>query len=157
MEEHEDIGMTEGSEYSPKSEFSKPKLVYDAIQRCIEARGKEMKAGYENTKLTRDGLPIITWIPDARQIFIGCVIAVKDILDPEILSNNEYKKLIEECDKKIQESEKLYSYKELERKQDKNTGRRLWVETEKKFLNKNLVLVVLFFLLYFNRLKLQGV
>ena len=63
MEENDEI-ISEEAEYSAKSEFSKPKIVFNAMQKCIESRAKEMKPGYENTKLTRDGLPIRTWIED---------------------------------------------------------------------------------------------
>lgn len=126
--------VSEIAEYSPKSEFSKAKLVYDAIQKCIEARGKEMKAGYENTKLTRDGLPITTWVPDARQIYVGCVEALKCILNPEIISDKIYKDLIKKHEEKIQESEDNYSYEEVEKELEAGTGRVKWVQTGQKFI-----------------------
>ena len=132
MDEHEETGMTEGAEYSPKSEFSKPKLVYDAVQKCIEARGKEMKAGYYNVKLTREGMPIRTWIPDSRQIFVGSVIALKSILSTEIKEQEEIKTSIDNFDKEINTTKKKYSYEELVEERE---GQRIrWKKTGKKFI-----------------------
>ncbi len=133
MEKKEEV-VSELGEYSPKSEFSKPKLVYDAIQKCVEARGKEMKAGYENTKLTKDGLPITTWIPDSRQIYVGCVVALECILSSEIIANKPYEKKIKECNEKIQKCVEDYSYEEQEQKLDIETGRVTWTKTGQKLI-----------------------
>ncbi len=134
MKEKKEEVVSELGEYSPKSDFSKAKLVYDAIQKCIEARGKEMKAGYENTKLTKDGLPITTWIPDARQIYVGCVVALQCILSSEIISNKNYNEKIKGCDGKIKENEATHSYEELEKELEEGTGRVKWVKTGQKFI-----------------------
>lgn len=132
MEEHEEMGITEGAEYSPKSEFSKPKLVYDAVQRCIEARGKEMRAGYYNTKLTKDGMPIRTWIPDTRQIYTGSVIALKSILSTEIKETSDIKKEIDKSEKEIKSTKEKYSYEELVKEREGDRIR--WKKTGGKFI-----------------------
>lgn len=123
----------ENPEYSPKSEFSKAKVVYDTVNRCTIARGKEMKAGYFNTTVTKDGMPIKTWIEDAREIFINSVHSLRLLLSPECKRDEEFKK----SEKEINEIEnKLldkfsYEKKDLIYKKDehgntygifKNTG-----------------------------------
>lgn len=128
----EDEIISEAAEYSPKSEFSKPKIVYTAMEKCITDRGKEMKAGYYNTKLTKEGAPIRQWVEDTRQVFIGSVIAVKTCLSPEIKLNEPYKKLIEEYEKKKEELKKKYIYKE--RVQKNEGGIVMWVETNNNFI-----------------------
>jgi hypothetical protein len=96
------------AEYSPKSEFSKPKLVYDIFQKCIDSRAKEMKSGYFNTTFSVDGMPQKTWIGDTRKIYWSSVQALRRILFPEILSCEDasIKKKIKEL---VQSMDKLYS------------------------------------------------
>lgn len=87
-----DSDIIDGSpEYSPKSELSKPRQVDTALARCVDARGQEMKAGYWNTKFTKDKTPIRVWIPDARKIYIARVQALKCLLNPEINRDEKYK------------------------------------------------------------------
>ncbi len=109
--DYDDID-SEEAEYSSKSDFSKAKIVYEAMQKCIESRGKEMKAGYYNHKMTPDGMVIKTWVGDSRQIFIGTVEALRGLLSPEIKNEKEYKAAV----KKYYESKKTikekYIYKE---------------------------------------------
>lgn len=133
--------VNEGSEYSPKSEFSKPKLVYESMQKCIEARSKEMIKGFWNTKITKDGLPIRTWNQDSRQVFIGCVIALKSILSPEILQETDYKTKLKVFEEKIKEAKKTYSYKEVE--EELREGRSMWIKTGKTFIPEIGSLVVI--------------
>ncbi len=77
----------EGAEYSPKSEFSKPKVVEDATRKCFELRAKEMKKGYYNTRFTKEGLPLKVWIEDSRKAYCSAVMALKHLLTPEILAD----------------------------------------------------------------------
>ncbi len=79
----------EGAEYSPKSEFSKPALTYRAFEKCIEARAREMKKGYYNTTVTKDGLPIRSWVEDTRKVYCSAVHALRLTLASELL-NDEY-------------------------------------------------------------------
>ncbi len=134
MEEEtiDDEIISEGAEYSPKSEFSKPKLVYEAMQKCIQSRAKEMKAGYENIKLTKDGMPIKTWVEDSRLIFIGSVIALQTILSPEIKNTEGYPSKIKGFEDKIKEAKETYSYTEWV-KENKN-GTMIWTKTSKKYI-----------------------
>jgi len=131
MEESDEI-ITEEAEYSTKSEFSKPKIVFNAMQKCIESRAKEMKPGYENTKLTRDGLPIRTWVEDSRLVFIGSVIALKSLLSPEIKNNSKYSEKINDFEKTINEKKETYSYEEMIRNHTQGTI--TWEKTGRKYI-----------------------
>ena len=102
------------------------------MQKCVEARSKEMHKGFWNTKVTKDGLPIRTWNEDSRQVFIGCVIALKSILSPEILQEADYKTKLEKFEEKIKESKETYSYKEVE--EQLRDGRSMWIKTGKTFI-----------------------
>ena len=131
VEEKEELGEVP-AEYSSKSDFSKAKIVYDAVQKCVEARGNEMKEGYHNWKLTRDGFPIKTWIPDSRRIYIGYVNALKSILTPEILQNEIFKTSINNVINKTNEIENTFAY--YERKRIAKDGRLMWVTTGRKYI-----------------------
>ena len=134
------------AEYSPKSEFSKPKIVFDASERCMQLRAKEMKRGYFNTTISKEGLPIRTWIEDSRKAFCSAIVALYSILIPEILEDDGYEdkeKEAKEKDKdwktpinKIIESIdgcfKKYAYYELEPK--KENGKTKYVKGEKYFM-----------------------
>ena len=82
----------ESAEYSPKSEFSKPAICFQASQKCIEVRAKEMKKGYFNTTFSKDGLPLKTWIEDSRKAYCSAVTALKLLLLPEILEEEDESK-----------------------------------------------------------------
>lgn len=99
----------EESEYSPKSEFSKPKIVEDATRKCFELRSKEMKPGYYNTKYSKEGLPLKEWIPDSRKAYCSSVIGLKQLLVSERLSDNKYKHI------KLGKIKERYSYFILKR------------------------------------------
>ena len=96
----------EGAEYSPKSEFSKPALIYKAFERCIEARAKEMRKGYYNTTVTKDGLPIRSWVEDTRKVYCSAVHALRLSLASELISDKKFK----EDDYYFNDIEKKYSY-----------------------------------------------
>lgn len=81
--------MEDGAEYSPKSEFSKPRVIEDGTRKCFELRSKEMRRGYYNTKFTKEGLPLKIWIEDSRKAYCSAVIALKHLLSPEILQDKE--------------------------------------------------------------------
>lgn len=132
FEQDEDEIISEAAEYSPKSEFSKPKLVYTAMEKCINARGKEMKAGYYNIKLSKEGAPMKIWIEDSRQVFAGTVMAVKTILSPEIKLNPDYRKVIEKHISKIKEIKNKYVYEE--KKLVNNDGVMLWIKNGMRYI-----------------------
>lgn len=129
-EENDYDGAT--AEYSPKSEFSKPKIVYEAMQKCMNSRGDEMKAGYYNTKLTPEGIPIRTWIKDSRQVYIGTVIALRGLLSPEIKLNPKYKERMDSSKEKLLEFHNKYVYSE--RIRSSKDGRMIWVKTGRKYI-----------------------
>lgn len=131
-EETEEEIISEGAEYSQKSEFSKPKIVYEAVQKCIQSRAQEMKPGYENVKLTREGMPIKTWIEDSRLIFIGSVIALRGLLTPEIKSTKGFSEKIKAIEDKTKEAKEKYSYEE--HIQERVGDRVLWKKTERKYI-----------------------
>ena len=124
-ETNEEEVISEGAEYSPKSEFSKPRIVEKAIMLCIEARGREMKAGYYNTKITKDGQPIRIWVEDARKVFVGRVDALISILSPELIGYDKKEK-VENLLKKKEETLKKYCYQEQVLKKGE-TNRLVWI------------------------------
>lgn len=104
----------DGAEYSPKSEFSKPKVVEDATRKCFELRSKEMRRGYYNTRYSKEGLPLKVWIEDSRKAYCSSVIALRHLLMPEILTDtgngkDKDKKLIYKHIK-LGKIKKQYSY-----------------------------------------------
>lgn len=127
-EEEEEI-ISEGAEYSTKSEFSKARVVEKVILLCIEARGREMRPGYYNTKLTKDGQPIRIWIEDARKVFVGRVDALLGVLNPEIIKSSDRKKEIKELLDKKKIAFSKYSYQEQVLKKGE-TNRMLWVSSD---------------------------
>ena len=131
-EEDDEDDIFETPEYSPKSEFSKPKKVEEAVTNCINARGKEMCKGFWNTKLTKDGSPIRTWVEDSRKVFIGTVIALRNLLAPEISRDKNFKKFEENFNTSKQTLFTNYSYTE---KQLERTGEgKKWVSTKRKMI-----------------------
>ncbi len=85
----DDDWMDAGAEYSPKSEFSKPRVVEEAVTRCVTLRAKEMKKGYYNTTFTKEGLPLKQWIEDSRKAYCSAVQALKTLMMPEILTEQK--------------------------------------------------------------------
>lgn len=129
--DYDDID-SEEAEYSSKSDFSKAKIVYEAMSKCIEARGKEMKCGYYNNKISNDGSIIKMWVEDSRQIFIGTVEVLRGLLSPEIKNEENYKEVIKkyyERKKKIKES---FIY--IEKLPKHENGRIVLKETSRKFI-----------------------
>ena len=92
QEENYDDDIIDGfAEYSPKSEFSKPKIVFDASERAMVLRAKEMKKGYFNTTVSKEGLPIRHWVEDSRKSYCSAVTALSSLLIPEFLEDDGYK------------------------------------------------------------------
>lgn len=143
-EDYDEEDDEELAEYSPKSDFSKAKVVEDAIRKCIEARGKEMKAGYYNTKLTKEGDPIRMWVEDSRQIFIGTVIALRTLLFPEIKTDTTCKESLKKIDEKKKQILDKYSYKEKSLERDTKTRRMIWKENGNKIMPEIDAVVVAF-------------
>lgn len=131
--QEEDENFIEGSEYSSKSEFSKPSKVAEALSRCLELRAKPMEPGFENTAQSNDGSITKTKIPDARQAYISSVIALKNLLYPECLRDTEYKKFEDSNNKKINDLFNLYAYEEYEIISIKE-GRAVLKKNGKKFI-----------------------
>lgn len=129
QEKNDDGWMDAGAEYSPKSEFSKPRIVEEAVTRCMTLRGKEMKSGYFNTTFTKEGLPLRQWIEDSRKAFCSSVQALKTLMMPEILieqndiDKTKTKKRITKIFSKVKRMDELlkeYSYYILEGKMVNN-------------------------------------
>jgi len=113
--------MTEENEtttnYSTKSEFNKPAIADFAVRKVIDLRAKEMKKGYFNEQLTKEGDIVRTYIEDTRKTFINGVQALKSLLEPEIRSIKELKEFVEEVTKKDEELFKKYSVRQWEVKE----------------------------------------
>jgi len=111
--DYEDDIISEGAEYSPKSEFSKPKVAEDAVRKCIEARGKEMIQGYFNYSFSQDGTPMKTWVPDSRMVYDACVNVLRNLLSPEIKQNETFKDVEKNIRERKEELLNKYGYQEL--------------------------------------------
>jgi len=74
----------EDSEYSRKSEFSKPVLAQAQISKCLDLRSRDMRPGYTSFFLDKDGNSKPQIVPDSRKEFIASVDALKNLLAPEI-------------------------------------------------------------------------
>ncbi len=134
--EEKDLGYddveSDEAEYSSKSDFSKAKIVYEAMQKCIESRGKEMKAGYYNNKISNDGTVMKIWIEDSRQVFIGTVEVLRGLLSPEIKNEKEYKEVIKKYYDRKKEIKDHHIYEE--KLPEHSNGRILLKETGRKFI-----------------------
>jgi hypothetical protein len=128
----EDNIVDESSGYSPKSQYSKPTLVMDAMRNCINKRSNEMIKGYWNTTITKDGMPIKTWVKDARKEFISSVIALKGQLEPEIKKNEIWQKWFDELTMREKMLFDKYAYNEEEL--IVNNNRYMWKKTGKKIM-----------------------
>lgn len=133
-EEDKDNDLIEdgGAEYSPKSEFSKPSLVFQAMQKCIQLRSEEMKPGYFNFKFDKEGHAIKIWVPDARQKYIGSVEALRVILNPECNRSKDYKNSEQQIADKLSKLFNKYCYKEI-KPQFSNSSIK-WIETGHKYI-----------------------
>ncbi len=138
MEEKEEIQVgysdieSENAEYSAKSDFSKAKIVYEAMQKCIQARGKEMKAGYYNHKVSNDGSILKIWVEDSRQVFIGSVEVLRGLLSPEIKNEKKYDSAIKKYYEHKIKIKKIYMYHEKMPENEK--GKILLKKTGRAFI-----------------------
>lgn len=107
----------EGAEYSPKSEFSKPKVIEEATSKCFQLRSKEMRAGYFNTKITKEGLPIKMWVEDSRKSYCSAVIALKNLMNPEIMYDQSQEgQTLKYKDVNLKEPFEKYAYAPFKKK-----------------------------------------
>jgi len=102
--------------------YSKTALVMMALKKCLEANGKEMRSGYWNDRLDKNGNIAKTYIPDSKKELIESVenlqnFAVADIKkeQPKIakLKEDLMKKYEQLCDEEEQDWENAH-YKELQ-------------------------------------------
>jgi len=109
---------------STKNEFSKQGLVMEAIRSCRVARSQEMKAGFWNEKITKDGSPIRMYIGDTRKIFISNMEALKSLLAPEILADTSlsFKTFTIKFEADTKRLFELYAYHEVEYNYEKKTS-----------------------------------
>lgn len=112
MAEYEEI-VSEIPEYSPKSEFSKARVVEQVLLVCSQSRANEMKEGYFNTKLSKEGLPVREWIPDSRERFFGSVHALLSLLSPEIQRDKIAKTDLSDFEESCEDIKNKYIYDEL--------------------------------------------
>ncbi len=130
-EDDENI-ISEAAEYSPKSEFSKPAVVQEAVSKCIENRSQEMKAGYFNESADKNGNKVKTWIKDTRKIFISSVEALRHLLYPECSRDTKYMKQEKTYLEKAKEIKETYSYEEWKIKETQ--GRCKYEKTGRKYM-----------------------
>ena len=129
-EEEIDEEISSGAEYSPKSEFSKPKLVEQTVLKCVESRSQEQREGYFNYKLDSQGNPIAKiWVPDSRKVYDSHIMALRNLLSPEIKNNKKYQKVEGEIAEEKKKLFERHGYKVRKQEWDKS-GRAKWVETK---------------------------
>ena len=137
LEDYDADDSEEGSIYSPKSEFKKSVLAMEAVRACREARAKEMKKGFWNTKLDKQGNAFKVWQEDERKVFINSVIAVEKLLSAECSEDEDYQKFRFGDEKEIEGIEKdiktiLDKYAYIVFDFDPDSGG--WKKTDKKFM-----------------------
>lgn len=103
-----DDWISSGSDYSPKAEFKMAILAMEAVKACIVARATEMKQGFWNNRIDKQGNAIRVWMPDQRKIFINSVIALQNLLSAECHDDEIYNKFFNGDEKK----EKVVSMKD---------------------------------------------
>lgn len=132
MAYEDDNVISEGAEYSSKSEFSKPAVCQSAVTRCAELRSKEMIPGFFNYS-TSEGKLVRTWISDPRKNYIGSIKALISLLTPEILLNKDIEDemaTFEEREEKLFED---YAYEDYDENIDKDQ-KTFWKKNEIKYL-----------------------
>lgn len=106
--DEEDENLAE-ADYSRKSDFSKARVVEDAIRKVQELRSQEMIKGYYNFITLPSGDLKKVYVPDSRKAFIGGVESLKSILAPESLLDDKMKDVLKEIEDKKEELFNVYS------------------------------------------------
>ena len=112
---------------SGKSGFDKATLANITVADCVKKRAVEMRKGYWNEKLDKNGNVAKEWKEDTRKVYINSVIALKLLLAPEIKEDKKLNvsEILEEeqviYDKYIYEEVKL-DYDSLRNLIVKKTG-----------------------------------
>ena len=99
-----DEELLEDSEYSRKSDFSKAIVCQNQVVKCMELRSRDMRPGY--TTWINDKPTVI---PDSRKEFVGSVIALKNLLSPEIAA--KVKEMGDQWDEAVRKVFEKYAYK----------------------------------------------
>jgi hypothetical protein len=128
--EGDDVEESESAEYSTKSDFSKGAIAFQAVQKCIEARGKEMRAGFENVTVDKGGNMLRTKVPDSRKAFISSVEALKALLNPEWRRDKSFLDFYKRWLGKKKTLFQKYAYTEQVKILDKKTGVISWKDKE---------------------------
>lgn len=79
-----EIGNVENFGGVKDQEFSHSMLVMSAMKKCLEAGSKEMREGWFNERIDRQGNQIKTYIEDTRKAFIESVRSLKMIMACDI-------------------------------------------------------------------------
>lgn len=119
-----------GSIYSPKSEFKKASLAAEAVRVCIASRATEMKQGFWNNRIDKQGNGIRVWQEDQRKKFINSVIALQTLLSAECENDEDYAKAMKTIDNNIKECFDTYAYSMFEY----NPSSSGWTKTDKKVM-----------------------
>jgi len=127
--------LLEDSEYSKKSEFNKAQLVYSQIDRCLDLRSKEMKAGYTTWLLDKFGNSKPQIINDSRKAYCSSVIALLSILNPE-LQTKEKKDFKTNIDKFLETGSEIFesiTYKRRISLGEKD-GKKTWILGKEQYI-----------------------
>lgn len=104
----DDIEIIDPENYSSEKgkQFSHSFLVMSVMRKCIEAGSKEMRSGWFNQKIDKNGNTVLTYIDDTRKQFI------ESVKTAEMILICDYDKDIKEQIGKIEEYLKT-KYKKL--------------------------------------------
>jgi hypothetical protein len=112
---------TEGQmpEFSSKSEYSKAILVMEQVKAVRDSRSKEMKSGYWNTKLDKEGNAHRVYVDDTRIIYLDMMDSLVNLLAPEIASSKHMMEVMEQFQTDKEAVYNKFCYKERVRKTKK--------------------------------------
>ena len=131
VEDEDDEIISESSEYSPKSEFSKALHVSEAVKLARENRAKEMKPGYMNSSLDKDGNEVKTWVADTRKIYIASIDALRSLMTPERLRDGRMKWVDKQFEEEKEKIWNKYAFEDFDVKKKQKD-----LDTNTKYLIK---------------------
>ncbi|MEX0596861.1 MAG: hypothetical protein WD512_10210, partial [Candidatus Paceibacterota bacterium] len=112
QEERDDDWISSGADYSQKAEFKTALLAMELVKKCNEARATEMKQGFWNNKIDKQGNAVRIWVEDQRKVYINTVIALDNFLHSECLNDKAYQSFVIGDDKESGINKELNELKE---------------------------------------------
>lgn len=105
--DNDDVEVIDVENYTPGKvqQFSHQSLIMSSMNKCVEAGCNEMREGYWNNKLDKNGNTLRYYVEDTRKIFVESVDTVEMIMicDFDDEANKSINKLKSDLDKYYQE------------------------------------------------------